>query len=82
MPDQRDPRKEKVTFFAYSDLKKEAMEILREMNSNLSEFFNYQLYKLVKENINEIKKEMSQLDGRTKKGKARIKAYKKAKSSK
>ena len=77
MPDQRDPRKEKITFFAYADLKKEAMEILKEMDSNLTEYLNYQIYKLVKDNLDEIKKEMAQLDGRTKSGKKRIKKYKK-----
>lgn len=73
MANKRDPKKEKITFFAYADLKKEAMEILKEMDSNLTEYLNYQIYKLVKDNLDEIKKEMAQLDGKTKSGKARIK---------
>ena len=51
MPDQRDPNKERVVFYADREMKKLAMEYLASLGSNLSEYFNVKLYQLLeKEN--------------------------------
>jgi hypothetical protein len=72
MPDQRDPNKERVVFYADREMKKLAMEYLASIGSNLSEYFNVKLYQLLQKENYEIEREMLKLDGRTKAGKARI----------
>ena len=78
MPNKRDPNKVKLSFYVPRQLKDEAKEVLEEIGTNFTEFFTYQIYKLTKDKIDEIKTEMRQLDGRTKEGKARIKKQKNA----
>lgn len=79
MPNKRDPNKVKLSFYVPRRLKDEAKEVLDEIGSTFTEFFTYQIYKLTKDKIDEIKTEMAKLDGRTKAGKARIKKEKASK---
>lgn len=72
MPNKRDPNKVMVGVYIDREMKKLAMEILREKGSNLSEFFYAKILELLETKADAILEKIHENDGRTKAGKLKL----------
>lgn len=80
MPNKRDPNKERISFYIDRRVKEVAQYILELNGSTLTEYLNVKIYELLEKREDEILKRLAEFDGRTKKGKARIRAEKNSES--
>lgn len=80
MPNKRDPNKQRISFYVDRRVKEAAQEILEMSGSTLTDYLNVKIYELLTKREDEILKRLAEFDGRTKKGKARIRAQKNSES--
>lgn len=72
MPNKRDSSKSSIMFYIDRSVKQMAQTILEENGLTLTEYLTVSIYELIYNDRNEKIKMLNEMDGRTKKGKARI----------
>lgn len=72
MPNKRDPDKAPVNFYINRNVKEQAMELLQQENLTLTEYLTAAIYELIQNDKNEKIRMLNEMDGRTRKGKARL----------
>lgn len=77
MPNKRDPNKSLLNFYIDKNVKAQAISLLEAEGLTLTEYLTAAIYELIYNDRNEKIKMLNEMDGRTKKGKARLRNSKK-----